>query len=90
MIKLTNPAHKAEYKRLLRSYGKAVATRYAIVVSRPPAKRQRRRVDFIQSQQEIMKNLLAFLMSLAIAYTQDPKSCSDPRTQYPSNPPCQK
>ncbi len=26
----------------------------------------------------------------ANAYTQDPRSCSDPRTQYPSNPPCQK
>ena len=26
----------------------------------------------------------------ASAYTQDPRSCSDPRTQYPSNPPCQK
>ncbi len=24
------------------------------------------------------------------AYSQDPRSCSDPRTQYPSNPPCQK
>jgi hypothetical protein len=24
----------------------------------------------------------------AIAYSQDPRSCSDPRTQYPSNPPC--
>lgn len=22
------------------------------------------------------------------AYSQDPKSCGDPRTQYPSNPPC--
>jgi hypothetical protein len=26
----------------------------------------------------------------ASAYSQDPRSCSDPRTQYPSNPPCQK
>lgn len=24
------------------------------------------------------------------AYSQDPLSCSDPRTQYPSNPPCLK
>jgi hypothetical protein len=26
----------------------------------------------------------------AIAYSQDPRSCGDPRTQYPSNPPCVK
>ena len=26
----------------------------------------------------------------AIAYSQDPRSCGDPRTQYPSNPPCAK
>ncbi|MBD2151720.1 hypothetical protein H6F44_16560 [Pseudanabaena sp. FACHB-1277] len=35
----------------------------------------------------------AFLLfpfaNAAAAYTQDPRSCSDPRTQYPSNPPCQ-
>ncbi len=24
------------------------------------------------------------------AYSQDPVSCNDPRTQYPSNPPCYK
>jgi hypothetical protein len=24
------------------------------------------------------------------AYSQDPRSCTDPRTQYPSNPPCLK
>jgi hypothetical protein len=24
----------------------------------------------------------------ANAYSQDPRSCGDPRTQYPSNPPC--
>jgi hypothetical protein len=22
------------------------------------------------------------------SYSQDPRSCTDPRTQYPSNPPC--
>ena len=25
---------------------------------------------------------------IASAYSQDPRSCADPRTQYPSNPPC--
>jgi len=24
------------------------------------------------------------------AYSQDPRSCTDPRTQYPANPPCLK
>lgn len=33
--------------------------------------------------------LLPFTTSVS-AYSQDPRSCSDPRTQYPSNPPCQK
>ena len=47
-----------------------------------------------------MKSLLPIISTLsaaillapfsASAYTQDPRSCSDPRTQYPSNPPCQK
>jgi hypothetical protein len=32
--------------------------------------------------------LLPFTGS-ASAYSQDPRSCSDPRTQYPTNPPCQ-
>lgn len=40
----------------------------------------------------------AFLLSLLIfasqiasanAYTQTPRSCGDPRTQFPSYPPCQ-
>lgn len=26
----------------------------------------------------------------ASAYSQDPRSCGDPRTQFPSYPPCQK
>jgi len=34
--------------------------------------------------------LLIPFASSASAYSQDPRSCSDPRTQYPSNPPCQK
>jgi len=34
--------------------------------------------------------LLVPFASSASAYSQDPRSCSDPRTQYPSNPPCQK
>lgn len=34
--------------------------------------------------------LLIPFASPASAYSQDPRSCSDPRTQYPSNPPCQK
>ncbi len=33
--------------------------------------------------------LLFPFASAASAYSQDPRSCSDPRTQYPSNPPCQ-
>lgn len=46
-----------------------------------------------------MKFLLSVLTASALlipfagsasAYSQDPRSCSDPRTQYPSNPPCQK
>jgi|GEM_PF-4234049 len=27
-------------------------------------------------------------VSIASAYSQDPRSCEDPKTQYPSNPPC--
>ena len=34
--------------------------------------------------------LLVPFTGSASAYSQDPRSCSDPRTQYPSNPPCQK
>lgn len=34
--------------------------------------------------------LLIPFASSASAYSQDPRSCNDPRTQYPSNPPCQK
>ncbi len=34
--------------------------------------------------------LLTPFASPVSAYSQDPRSCSDPRTQYPSNPPCQK
>ncbi len=34
--------------------------------------------------------LLMPFISSASAYSQDPRSCNDPRTQYPSNPPCQK
>lgn len=26
--------------------------------------------------------------SSAFSYSQDPISCNDPKTQYPSNPPC--
>lgn len=26
----------------------------------------------------------------SLAYSQDPRSCADPKTQYPSNPPCGK
>jgi len=46
-----------------------------------------------------MKFLLSLISASALlipfagsasAYSQDPRSCSDPRTQYPSNPPCQK
>ncbi len=46
-----------------------------------------------------MKLLLSIISTAALlvpfagsasAYSQDPRSCSDPRTQYPSNPPCQK
>jgi len=29
-------------------------------------------------------------VSNANAYSQDPRSCADPRTIYPSNPPCYK
>jgi hypothetical protein len=32
--------------------------------------------------------LLIPLTSSVSAYSQDPTSCSDPRTLYPSNPPC--
>ena len=34
--------------------------------------------------------LLIPFTSGASAYSQDPRSCGDPRTQYPSYPPCQK
>ncbi len=46
-----------------------------------------------------MKLLLSIISASALlipfagsasAYSQDPRSCSDPRTQYPSNPPCLK
>ena len=43
-----------------------------------------------------MKPILLALLILAAhyepaqSYSQDPRSCADPRTQYPSNPPCQK
>ncbi len=29
-------------------------------------------------------------VSMSHAYSQDPRSCGDPRTQYPSAPPCNK
>jgi len=31
--------------------------------------------------------LIPFTNSVS-AYSQDPRSCTDPRTLYPSNPPC--
>jgi len=31
---------------------------------------------------------LFLTIALLQGYSQDPRSCSDPRTQYPSNPPC--
>jgi hypothetical protein len=43
-----------------------------------------------------MKPILLALLILAAhyepanSYSQDPRSCNDPRTQYPANPPCQK
>ena len=41
-----------------------------------------------------MFSLVALAISIAIAvaaysYSQDPRTCTDPRTQFPSNPPCQ-
>lgn len=33
-------------------------------------------------------SVLLLFPNMAIAYSQDPRSCGDPRTQYPSNPPC--
>ena len=33
--------------------------------------------------------LLPFANS-ASAYSQDPRTCNDPRTQFPTDPPCQK
>lgn len=43
-----------------------------------------------------MKALLLTLLLFAahyqpaISYPQDPRSCTDPRTQFPTYPPCQK
>ncbi len=34
--------------------------------------------------------LLVPFTGSASAYSQDDRTCNDPRTQYPSNPPCQK
>lgn len=33
--------------------------------------------------------LISFCFPITVyGYSQDPRSCADPRTQYPSNPPC--
>jgi hypothetical protein len=66
-------------------YGKETADRYLEVVSNPPKKK---------CGGAWRKNALLFLTSVlvslpAYSYSQDPRSCADPRTQYPSNPPCQ-
>jgi hypothetical protein len=45
-------------------------------------------MNFLLSIASIALLLFPFA-NTASAYTQDPRSCSDPRTQYPSNPPCQ-
>lgn len=37
-IVITNPDHKLYYNYLLRTYGKGVATRYAIIASSPKPK----------------------------------------------------
>ncbi|MBD2150042.1 hypothetical protein H6F44_07885 [Pseudanabaena sp. FACHB-1277] len=40
---------------------------------------------------KLIPALLTLALALpAFAYSQDPRSCADPRTQFPSNPPCQK
>lgn len=38
----------------------------------------------------ISASVLMISASSASAYSQDPRSCGDPRTQFPSYPPCQK
>ncbi len=44
----------------------------------------------LQNLKAITALTMLILSTILSAYSQDPRSCSDPRTQYPSNPPCQK
>jgi len=46
-------------------------------------------MKFLLSVLSVSALLLPFASSAA-AYSQDPRTCSDPRTQFPTNPPCQK
>jgi hypothetical protein len=46
-------------------------------------------MKFLLSIVSISALLIPFTSGVS-AYSQDPRSCTDPRTQYPSNPPCLK